>query len=41
MELTKLSIKEAKNGLRNKKFSAVELTKSFISNIEKNRHLNC
>jgi aspartyl-tRNA(Asn)/glutamyl-tRNA(Gln) amidotransferase subunit A len=41
MELTKLSIKEAKNGLKNKKFSAVELTKSFISNIEKNRHLNC
>jgi aspartyl-tRNA(Asn)/glutamyl-tRNA(Gln) amidotransferase subunit A len=41
MELTKLSIKEAKNGLKNKKFSAVELTQAFISNIEKKRHLNC
>ncbi len=41
MELTKLSIKQTIDGLKNKKFSAVELTQAYISNIEKNRHLNC
>ncbi len=40
MELTKLTIKQTIKGLKNKNFSAVELTKSYIDNIEKNRHLN-
>jgi len=39
-ELTKLTIKQAIEGLRAKKFSAVELTSSYIKNIEQNRHLN-
>ncbi len=39
-DLTKLTIKQALQGLKNKDFSAVDLTKSYISNIEKNRHLN-
>lgn len=39
-ELTKLTIKQALEGLRAKKFSAVELTSSYIKNIEANRHLN-
>ncbi len=39
-ELTKLSIKQAISGLKNKDFSAVELTKNYIKNIEANRHLN-
>jgi len=40
-ELTKLSIKDTLAGLKNKKFSATEITNSYIQNIEKNRHLNC
>lgn len=40
MELTKLTIKQALEGLKNKKFSAVELTSAYIKNIEANRHLN-
>lgn len=40
-ELTKLTIKQSLEGLRAKKFSAVELTNSYIKNIEKNRNLNC
>ena len=40
-ELTKLSIKDTLVGLRNKKFSATEITNSYIQNIEKNRYLNC
>jgi len=40
-ELTKLSIKDTIAGLKNKKFSATEITNSYIQNIEKNRHLNC
>jgi aspartyl-tRNA(Asn)/glutamyl-tRNA(Gln) amidotransferase subunit A len=40
-ELTKLSIKDTLVGLKNKKFSAIEITNSYIQNIEKNRHLNC
>jgi aspartyl-tRNA(Asn)/glutamyl-tRNA(Gln) amidotransferase subunit A len=40
-ELTKLSIKETIAGLKGKKFSATEITNSYIQNIEKNRHLNC
>ncbi|MFZ9470117.1 MAG: Asp-tRNA(Asn)/Glu-tRNA(Gln) amidotransferase subunit GatA [Rickettsiales bacterium] len=41
MELTKLTIKQTLDGLKSKKFSAVELTKEYIKNIEDNRHLNC
>ena len=39
-ELTKLSIKQAITGLKNKDFSAVELTKSYIKNIENNLKIN-
>ena len=39
-ELTKLTLLQAREGLLNKKFSSVELTKAFIDNIEKNRRLN-
>jgi aspartyl-tRNA(Asn)/glutamyl-tRNA(Gln) amidotransferase subunit A len=39
-ELTKLTISEAVEGLKNKKFSSTELTSAFIKNIEQNRHLN-
>ena len=39
-ELTKLTIKQAIEGLRGKKFSAVELTQDYIKNIEQNRNLN-
>ncbi|MFZ9180460.1 MAG: Asp-tRNA(Asn)/Glu-tRNA(Gln) amidotransferase subunit GatA [Rickettsiales bacterium] len=41
MELTKLTIKQTLDALKSKKFSAVELTKEYIKNIEANRHLNC
>jgi len=41
MELTKLTIKQTIDGLKNKKFSAKELTEQYIKNIESNRHLNC
>lgn len=40
MELTKLTLLEAKKGLQNRDFSSVELTKAFINNIENNRKLN-
>ena len=40
MELTKLTLLEAKKGLEKKKFSSQELTEEFIKNIEKNRRLN-
>ncbi len=39
-ELTKLTIKNALKGLKNKDFSAVELTSAYIKNIEANRNLN-
>lgn len=39
-DLTKLTIKEALKSLKNKEFSAVDLTKAYIKNIENNRHLN-
>ncbi len=39
-DLTKLTIKQSLEGLKNKKFSATELAESYIQNIEKNRHLN-
>ena len=38
-ELTKLTIKNALKGLKNKDFSAVELTSADIKNIEANRNL--
>ena len=34
-ELTKLSIADTLAGLKNKKFSAIEITNSYIKNIEK------
>ncbi len=39
-ELTKLTIKQAIDGLSKKSFSATDLTYAYINNIEKNRHLN-
>lgn len=39
-DLTKLTIKQSLDGLKAKKFSAVELTQSYIKNIEANRNLN-
>ena len=39
-ELTKLTIRQTISGLKEKKFSAVELTQSYIQNIEQNRGLN-
>jgi len=39
-ELTKLTIKQAVEGLKAKKFSSSELTEAFIKNIEQNRNLN-
>ncbi len=38
--LTKLTIAEAKKGLKNKDFSAVELTEAYIKNMETKRKLN-
>ena len=40
MELTKLTIRQSIEGLKAKKFSAVELTSAYIKNIEENRKLN-
>ncbi len=39
-ELHKLTIKQTIDGYKAKKFSASEVTKSYIENIEKNRNLN-
>ena len=39
-EITKLGLIETINSLRNKEFSSVELTNSYIKNIEANRKLN-
>lgn len=39
-DLTKLTIVEALNGLKAKKFSSQELTQAYIKNIEANRNLN-
>lgn len=38
--LTGLTLTEARDGLRRKEFSAVELTQAFIANMELNRSLN-
>jgi len=40
MDLTKLSIKQTIEGLKTKKFTSLEVTNSYINNIEKNRNLN-
>lgn len=40
MELTKLTVRQTIDGLKNKKFSASEVTTQYIKNIEQNRHLN-
>lgn len=39
-ELNKLTISETLDGLKNKKFSATELTQSYLHAMETNRHLN-
>ncbi len=39
-ELTKLTLGQTLEGLKNKKFSSVEVTSAYIKNIEQNRHLN-
>lgn len=39
-DLTKLTIAEAREGLKKKEFSSVELTKAYIENMEANRKLN-
>ena len=41
MDLTKLTIEYAINGLKKKEFSCQELTQSFINKIIKNTNLNC
>lgn len=40
MKLNELSIKEAKDGLKRKDFSSVELTKACLEQIDKNKDLN-
>lgn len=39
-DLTKLTIAEAREGLKKKEFTAVELTESYIKNMEAKRNLN-
>ncbi len=39
-QLTKLTIRQTLDGLKNKKFSSTEVTSAYIKNIEQNRHLN-
>ena len=39
-ELTKLTICEAKNGLKNKDFTAVELTEAYVKKMDECRKLN-
>ncbi len=39
-EITKLSIHQTLDGLKNKKFSSTEVTSAYIKNIEQNRNLN-
>ena len=40
-DLTKITLADLQQGLKNKDYSAVELTNAYIKNIEKTRHLNC
>lgn len=39
-DLTKLTIKQARDGLKNKEFSSQELTKAYIKNIEEKSDIN-
>lgn len=39
-DLTKLTLKQAQKGLKNKEFKAVELNQAYIENAEKDRNLN-
>ena len=39
-DLTKLTLAQALSGLKNKKFSATELTQAFLDEMSENRHLN-
>jgi len=39
-ELTKLTLRQTIDGLKSKKFSATEITQTYIKAIEQNRHLN-
>lgn len=39
-DLIRLTLVEAKEGLHQKKFSSVELTKAYLKSIENNRHMN-
>ena len=39
-DLTNLTIAEAREGLKNKEFTAIELTKAYIENMESKRNLN-
>ena len=39
-DLTKLTIAQARDGLKNKEFTAVELTQAYINNMEAKRDLN-
>ena len=39
-DLTKLTIRQTVDGLKNKKFSSTEVTSAYIKNIEQNRRLN-
>lgn len=39
-DLTKLNLADVVAGLKNKDFTATEITKSYLNAIEKNRHLN-
>ena len=40
-ELTEISLADLQQGLKEKKYSAHELTQAYINRIEKYRHLNC
>ncbi len=39
-DLIRLTLAEAKEGLRQKKFSSLELTKAYLASMERNRHTN-
>ena len=39
-DLTKLTIRQTIDGLKNKKFSSTEVTSAYIENIKQNRRLN-
>ena len=39
-DITKLTVSETLKALKNKEFSAVELAKAYIKNMEEGRHYN-